>query len=90
MASRDSVRNGRTGLARPDDAARTMWPDGPAFLRGLFDLPRSGNDNRPEAFDEEPADELDCLQRVLPAQLLRDAEAGARELGTGADQVLIQ
>src|SRR6195952_5665481 len=63
--------------------------DRPAFLRGGFGPPRSSNDNQRCVLDEGPADELDCLRRVLAPELLRAAEARARELGIGADQVLI-
>ena len=72
------------------DAAGFAWDDRPAFLRGSFGPPRSGSDNQRGVVDEGPADELDCLRRVLAPELLRAAEARARELGTGADQVLIQ
>jgi cellulose synthase/poly-beta-1,6-N-acetylglucosamine synthase-like glycosyltransferase len=48
------------------------------------------NDNRRQADDDGPADELDCLRGVLAPQVLRAAERRARELGTGADQVLIR
>ncbi|HEV7602336.1 MAG TPA: hypothetical protein VGO49_19030, partial [Bradyrhizobium sp.] len=78
MALWDHVRN---------EFART---DRPAFLRGGCGPPRSSNDNQRGVFDEGPADELDCLRRVLPPELLRAAAARARELGIGADQVLIQ
>jgi glycosyltransferase XagB len=78
MALWDHVRN---GFARVDR---------PAFLRGSFGLSRSSNDNQRHVVDEGPADELDCLRRVLPPELLRAAEARARELGIGADRVLIQ
>jgi cellulose synthase/poly-beta-1,6-N-acetylglucosamine synthase-like glycosyltransferase len=64
--------------------------DRPAFLRGGFGPPRSVNDNLRRVFDDGPVDELDCLRRVLAPELLRAAEARARELGIGADQVLIQ
>ncbi len=90
MALRDHVRNSRTSAARSEDAVRAAWPGRPAFLRNSFGWPRSGNDNRRGVADDGPADELNCLRRVLPPQLLRDAEARARELGTGADQILIQ
>jgi cellulose synthase/poly-beta-1,6-N-acetylglucosamine synthase-like glycosyltransferase len=63
--------------------------DRPAFLRGGFGPPRSSNDNQRCVLDEGPADELDCLRRVLAPGLLRAAEARARELGIGADRVLI-
>jgi cellulose synthase/poly-beta-1,6-N-acetylglucosamine synthase-like glycosyltransferase len=77
MALWDHVRN---EFARPDR---------PAFLRGGFGPPRSSNDNQRCVLDEGPADELDCLRRVLAPELLRAAEARARELGIGADRVLI-
>src|SRR4051812_15366560 len=64
--------------------------DRPAFLRGGFGPPRFVNDNQRPVFDEAPAYELDCLRRVLAPELLRAAEARARELGVGADRVLIQ
>jgi cellulose synthase/poly-beta-1,6-N-acetylglucosamine synthase-like glycosyltransferase len=63
--------------------------DRPAFLRAGFGPPRSSNDNQRCVLDEGPADELDCLRRVLAPALLRAAEARARELGIGADRVLI-
>ena len=63
--------------------------DRPAFLRGGFGPPPSSNDNRRCVLDEGPADELDCLRRVLAPELLRAAEMRARQLGIGADQVLI-
>jgi cellulose synthase/poly-beta-1,6-N-acetylglucosamine synthase-like glycosyltransferase len=91
MALWDHVRNGKTKLARPpSDAAGFARVDGPAFLRRGFGPPRSSNDNRRGVVDEGPADELDCLRRVLAPEVLRAAEARARELGIGADRVLIQ
>jgi cellulose synthase/poly-beta-1,6-N-acetylglucosamine synthase-like glycosyltransferase len=90
MALSDHVRNGERHPAWPRrDAAHFAWSDGPAFLRSRLRPPRSSNDNQRSALDEGPADELDCLRRVLAPQLLRAAEARARELGIGADQVLI-
>jgi cellulose synthase/poly-beta-1,6-N-acetylglucosamine synthase-like glycosyltransferase len=90
MALWDHVGNGEMNPARPRrDAAHFAWSDGPAFLRGSFGPPRSSNDNQRCVADEGPADELDCLRRVLAPELLRAAEARARELGIGADQVLI-
>jgi cellulose synthase/poly-beta-1,6-N-acetylglucosamine synthase-like glycosyltransferase len=77
MALWDHVRNEFTRIDRP------------AFLRGAFGPPRSINDNLRWVFDSGPADELDCLRRVLAPELLRAAEARARELGIGADRVLI-
>src|SRR3954451_22635544 len=90
MAPSDHVRNGERKPARPRrDAAHFAWSDGPTFLRGNFGPPRSNNDNQCFVLDEGPADELDCLRRVLAPELLRAAEARARELGIGADRVLI-
>jgi cellulose synthase/poly-beta-1,6-N-acetylglucosamine synthase-like glycosyltransferase len=91
MALGDHVRNDKTGPAWPRrDAAHSAWSDRPAFLRAGFGPPRSSNDNQRHVLDEGPADELDCLRRVLAPELLRAAEARARKLGIGADQVLIQ
>jgi cellulose synthase/poly-beta-1,6-N-acetylglucosamine synthase-like glycosyltransferase len=91
MAQSDHVRNGERNPARPRrNAAHFAWSDGPAFLRGSFGPPRSSNDNQRCVLDEGPADELDCLRRVLAPELLRAAETRARELGIGADQVLIR
>ncbi len=90
MALWDHVRNGERNPARPlRDAAHFTWRDGPAFLRENFGPPRSSNDNQRCVLDDGPADELDCLRRVLAPELLRAAEARARELGIGADRVLI-
>jgi cellulose synthase/poly-beta-1,6-N-acetylglucosamine synthase-like glycosyltransferase len=90
MALWDHVRNGEGDPAWPRrDAAHFAWSDGPAFLRKNFGPPRSSNDNQRRVFDEGPADELNCLRRVLAPELLRAAEARARELGIGADRVLI-
>ena len=63
--------------------------DRPAFLRGGFGPPPSVNDNLRCVSGEDRADELDCLRRVLAPELLRAAEARAKELNIGADQVLI-
>jgi cellulose synthase/poly-beta-1,6-N-acetylglucosamine synthase-like glycosyltransferase len=90
MALGDHVRNDKTNPAWPRrDAAHFAWSDRPAFLRASFGPPRSSNDNQRYVLDEGPADELNCLRRVLAPELLRAAEARARELGIGADQVLI-
>src|SRR3954462_6354108 len=83
MALSDHVRN---------DARNSMpWRYGVAEL-APSDRPRfrSGNDNQRRADEEGPADELDCLRGVLAPDLLRVARLRARELGTGADQVLIR
>ncbi|HXO72110.1 MAG TPA: glycosyltransferase family 2 protein, partial [Bradyrhizobium sp.] len=90
MGLGDHVRNGERNPARPRrDAAHFAWSDGPAFLRRRFGPPRSSNDNQRYVLDEGPANELDCLRRVLAPELLRAAESRARELGIGADRVLI-
>ena len=49
-----------------------------------------GNDNRPELPGLAATPELACLIHVLPPDLLRAAAARSRELGVGADRVLIQ
>jgi cellulose synthase/poly-beta-1,6-N-acetylglucosamine synthase-like glycosyltransferase len=91
MALWDHVRNGERKPAWPRrDAVHLAWPDEPAFLRKNFGPPRSSNDNQRHFLEEGPADELDCLRRVLAPELLRTAETRARELGIGADQVLIR
>ena len=91
MALWDHVRNGETNATGPRrDTAHFARRDGPAFLRGRFGRPISSNDNQRCVADEGPADELDCLRRVLAPELLRAAEARARELRIGADQVLIR
>src|SRR6195952_710178 len=91
MALSDHARNDGPRPARlHGDAARFAWSDEPAFLRGNPGPPRSSNDNQRCVLDEGPADELDCLRRVLAPELLRAAEARARELGIGVDQVLIR
>jgi cellulose synthase/poly-beta-1,6-N-acetylglucosamine synthase-like glycosyltransferase len=91
MALWDHVRNGETNPAwSRGDRVGFARVERPLFLRRSFDPPRSSNDNRRHLVDEGPANELDCLRRVLPTELLRAAEARARELGIGADRVLIQ
>ena len=68
--------------ARP---SQQRWPDGPI---PSIDAPIwPGNDNRRE--QPEPVPELDCLIGVLSPKQLADAAARARQLGTGADRVLI-
>jgi cellulose synthase/poly-beta-1,6-N-acetylglucosamine synthase-like glycosyltransferase len=90
MALWDHARNDKPGPARlRGDTAGFAWSDGPAFLRGRLGPLRSSNDNQRCVVDEGPADELDCLRRVLAPGLLKAAEARAKELGIGADRVLI-
>jgi cellulose synthase/poly-beta-1,6-N-acetylglucosamine synthase-like glycosyltransferase len=83
MALSDHVGN-ETGNAASSrtGAAGFARADRPPF--------RSSNDNQRQIDDEGPADELNCLRHVLAPGLLRAAELRARELGTGADQVLIR
>lgn len=90
MALRDHVRNGETNCARSRSGATGfVQVDRPPFPGRHFGPPRSSNDNQRHVVDEGPADELDCLRRVLAPEHLRAAEVRARELGIGADQVLI-
>ena len=90
MALWDHARNDGPKPARlRKDAASFVWSDGPAFLRKNPGPPRSSNDNQRCVLDEGPSDELDCLRRVLAPELLRAAEVRAKELGIGADRVLI-
>ena len=68
----------------------------PHFLAEMYGLPSSDIDppasssNDTQPYDEGPASELDCLRQVLAAPLLIAAEARSREVGIGADRVLIQ
>jgi cellulose synthase/poly-beta-1,6-N-acetylglucosamine synthase-like glycosyltransferase len=89
MALSDHVRNDENPARPRRDAAHFAWSDGPTFLRQGFGPPNSSNDNQRCVVDEGPADELDCLRRVLAPELLKAAEARARQLGIGADRVLI-
>ena len=81
MAMSDHVRRRAENLASSPYGASE-------FARA--DRPRFSNDNQRRVDDDEAADELDCLRGVLAPQLLRDAEERAREIGTGADQVLVR
>jgi hypothetical protein len=81
------------GAKRGSETARPRLPaEQPCVgaLPGFLATPRPGNDNRRHSFDDWPAYELDCLRGVLAPELLRRAEARARRLGIGADQVLIR
>jgi hypothetical protein len=89
MALWDHVRNDENPARPRRDAPHFAWSDGPTFLREGFGPPISSNDNQRCVVDEGPADELDCVRRVLAPELLRAAEARARQLGIGADRVLI-
>lgn len=87
MALSDHVAE-RGAVSSPSgqvSAGRPRVAELPSFL-----LPRPGNDNQRHPSDDWPAYELDCLRGVLSPELLRQAEARARKLGIGADQVLIQ
>ncbi|MDB5565757.1 MAG: glycosyl transferase, family 2 [Tardiphaga sp.] len=92
MALWDHVADRETGFARPGErpAERRRARELPAFLAEKARLPRTANDDQPAFLDQGPADELDCLRHVLEPDLLRRAEGRARELGIGADQVLIR
>jgi hypothetical protein len=74
-----------------DAAGETTLADRPlpSFLRNHINLPRSSNDNARSPLDGCPAYELDCLRHVFAPGLLRDAERRSREIGIGADQVLL-
>ncbi len=74
---------------RDSRATAGVEPPIAAFLRSDVNPPRSSNDNRRSLFEDGPAYELDCLRHMLAPQLLRRAETRGRELGIGADQVLI-
>jgi cellulose synthase/poly-beta-1,6-N-acetylglucosamine synthase-like glycosyltransferase len=91
MAPWDHVRNGETKPAWSRRAAeQTQWRGRPAFLRRAPIFPGFSNDNARLVGDDGAALELDCLRHVLAPDLLRSADARSRELGIGADQVLIQ
>ncbi len=62
----------------------------PAFLAARPRPAVPDNDNQGRLFDRWPADELNCLRHVLKPALLQEAEARARKLGLGAEQVLIR
>jgi cellulose synthase/poly-beta-1,6-N-acetylglucosamine synthase-like glycosyltransferase len=91
MALWDHVRNGEPKAAWPRRTPKQpVWRDRPAFLRGAPIFPGFSNDNARLVGDDGPALELDCLRHVLAPELLRSADARSRELGIGADRVLIQ
>jgi cellulose synthase/poly-beta-1,6-N-acetylglucosamine synthase-like glycosyltransferase len=77
--------------ATQDRAVAEGWPFPPAaFPAGVGHLPQSSNDNWLRDPEPGPASELDCLRQVFAPSLLSAAEARGRELGIGADQVLIR
>jgi cellulose synthase/poly-beta-1,6-N-acetylglucosamine synthase-like glycosyltransferase len=91
MALWDHVRNGETNPPWSRRAPeQTEWRGRPAFLQRAPIFPGFSNDNSRLVGDDSPALELDCLRHVLAPDLLRFADARSRELGIGADQVLIQ
>jgi cellulose synthase/poly-beta-1,6-N-acetylglucosamine synthase-like glycosyltransferase len=91
MALWDHVRKSETKPPWPRRAPeRTKWRSRPAFLRRAPIFSGFSNDNAHFVEDHSPALELDCLGHVLAPELLRFADARSRELGIGADQVLIQ
>ncbi|MBN9041865.1 MAG: glycosyl transferase family 2 [Rhizobiales bacterium 62-47] len=61
----------------------------PGFLAAIYGGRASCNPDQTAA-EPGPASELDCLRTVLPPALLAAAEARSREIGIGADRVLIQ
>lgn len=81
---RDDAATSRRSFTAVDRSLDRQWT---AFLAGAFNLDRVGNDNR--AAPDDGAPELDCLLHVLPPARLEAARLRARELGIGADQVLI-
>lgn len=92
MAQTDHVEQRSAVFSSPGRTPAERWRTGesPGFLPGPPPLTRFGNDNQRHLLDHGPADELTCLQGVLAPQLLCAAETRARELGIGADQVLIR
>lgn len=90
MALLDHGVDRRTFAHRPPAGAEPIAVGPlPSFLAGKPPAP-SGNDNQKSLFDQGPADELDCLRGLLSPELLAAAEARSRQLGIGAEQVLIQ
>jgi cellulose synthase/poly-beta-1,6-N-acetylglucosamine synthase-like glycosyltransferase len=91
MALWDHGRNDERKQPWPRRAPeQTQWRGRPAFLRRAPIFPGFSNDNARLVGDDSPALELDCLRHVLGPELLRSADVRSKELGIGADQVLIQ
>jgi cellulose synthase/poly-beta-1,6-N-acetylglucosamine synthase-like glycosyltransferase len=91
MAFTDQVRRSALTIPWPrGDAALIQWPERPTFLARWNGPPKPDNDALRPVRDSGPASELDCLRGVLAPGLLRAAEWRSRELGIGADQILIQ
>jgi hypothetical protein len=80
----------RTGMSAYD---RIVQParlrPSPAFPPHTAPILPSRNDHLHEG-EYEPASELDCLRPVFAPILLRAAEARSRQIGVGADDVLIR
>ena len=82
-------QNGRR-IAGP---RRGRLPGSPAASRRAPTVsrpPPSSNDNWLGEPEPGPASELDCLRPMFAPALLRAAEARSRDVGVGADQVLLQ
>ncbi len=62
----------------------------PGFLAAIYGGRASSNPDPQTITEPGPASELDCLRTVLPPALLAAAETRSREIGIGADRVLIQ
>jgi cellulose synthase/poly-beta-1,6-N-acetylglucosamine synthase-like glycosyltransferase len=86
MAQKDHVETDSRMASAP------AQPGGEVQPRFLAARPRraAGNDNQLHGLDQGAANELDCLRDEWAPDLLKRAELRARELGTGADQVLIR
>ena len=73
-------------FARLTESARNLT----TVLAGFLGIPRSQNDNQAGYREPGPAAELDCLRRILAPALLAAAEQRSKDIGIGADRVLIQ
>lgn len=60
------------------------------FLAGFLGFPQARNDNGLAPREPGPTLELDCLRARFAPALLAAAERRSREVGVGAEQVLIQ
>jgi len=101
MAVGDHVRSPAAGLAaaRHEDGSEALPPRRlPRFLADMYGVSQpsqgryysSSNNNQEHGGESSPASELDCLRQMLAPALLAAAETRSREVGTGADRVLIQ
>jgi hypothetical protein len=88
-------RSDTVARGRGEDGADVSWAGRPGFL-AFWQQPDVSNDNRWSEDQEGGVDrdgsapELDCLRAVLAPRLLSAAERRGRDLGIGADRVLIQ